>query len=249
MGIGYACARLFAVEGARVAICARGQERLEDAARRIHQETGSEVMPVMADMSKTEDATKLVAAALQRFGRIDVLVNVAGSAPGGLVENITDEQWFEALNLKFMGYVRTIREVAPIMIQQGGGRILNLIGNDGNKPAYWEVVPSAANAAGHRLTQALAEQYAKHNILINAVNPGPVATQRWDGLEKAMARDKRISQDEAHELALSSLPLGRICTPEEVARVVVFLCSEANTYVTGALVPVDGGQRKALMDR
>ena len=203
----------------------------------------------MADMSKTEDATKLVAAALQRFGRIDVLVNVAGSAPGGLVENITDEQWFEALNLKFMGYVRTIREVAPIMIQQGGGRILNLIGNDGNKPAYWEVVPSAANAAGHRLTQALAEQYAKHNILINAVNPGPVATQRWDGLEKAMARDKRISQDEAHELALSSLPLGRICTPEEVARVVVFLCSEANTYVTGALVPVDGGQRKALMDR
>jgi 3-oxoacyl-[acyl-carrier protein] reductase len=200
-------------------------------------------------MSKTEDATKLAGAALQRFGRIDVLVNVAGSAPGGLVENITDEQWFEALNLKFMGYVRTIREVAPIMIQQGGGRILNLIGNDGNKPAYWEVVPSAANAAGHRLTQALAEQYARHNILINAVNPGPVATQRWDGLEKAMARDKGISQDEAHDLALSSLPLGRICTPEEVARVVVFLCSEANTYVTGALVPVDGGQRKALMDR
>lgn len=249
MGIGYACARLFAAEGARVAICARQAERLEAAAARIHDETGAEVLPVPADMSLTEDATRLVGAALKRFGRIDVLVNVAGSAPGGLLDNITDEQWFETLNLKFMGYVRTIREVAPLMIQQGGGRILNLIGNDGNKPAYWELVPSAANAAGHRLTQALAEQYARHNILINAVNPGPVATQRWDGLEKAMARDKSISQEQAHELALSSLPLGRICTPEEVARVVVFLCSEANTYITGALVPVDGAQRKALMDR
>ncbi len=249
MGIGYACARLFGEEGARVAICAREVERLKGAAQRIREETGAEVLAVQADMSKTEDATRLVGAALKAFGRIDVLVNVAGSAPGGLLENLTDEQWFEALNLKFMGYVRTIREVAPLMIQQGGGRILNLIGNDGNKPAYWEVVPSAANAAGHRLTQALAEQYAKHNILINAVNPGPVNTQRWDGLEKAMARDKGISRQQAHELALSSLPLGRICTPEEVARLVVFLCSEANTYITGALVPVDGGQRKALMDR
>jgi 3-oxoacyl-[acyl-carrier protein] reductase len=223
-------------------------DRLEQASKRIHDETGAEVLPVSADMSKTDEVKHFVAAAMQRYGRIDALVNVAGSAPGGLLENLTDEQWFDALNLKFMGYVRTIREVAPIMIRQGGGRVLNLIGNDGNKPAYWELVPSAANAAGHRLTQALAEQYARHNILINAVNPGPVATQRWDGLEKAMARDKNITQDQAHELALKSLPLGRICTPEEVARVVVFLCSEANTYITGALVPIDGAQRKALMD-
>jgi NAD(P)-dependent dehydrogenase (short-subunit alcohol dehydrogenase family) len=248
LGIGYACAHLFGQEGARLAIAARDPRRLEEAAKRIHEETGADALPIPADMSNTEDVKRFVAASLEHYGRIDALVNVAGSAPGGLLENLTDEQWFEALNLKFMGYVRTIREVAPIMIRQGGGRILNLIGNDGNKPAYWEVVPSAANAAGHRLTQALAEQYARHNILINAVNPGPVATQRWDGLEKAMARDKNISQQQAHQLALKSLPLGRICTPEEVARLVVFLCSEANTYVTGALVPIDGAQRKALMD-
>lgn len=248
LGIGYACARLFAQEGARLAICARDRQRLEAAASRINQETGAEVLPVAADMNQAEDARRFVAEAMKRYERIDVLVNVAGSAPGGLVEDLTDEAWWSALNLKFLGYVRSIREVAPIMVRQGGGRILNLIGNDGNKPAYWELAPGAANAAGHNLTQALAEQYGRHNVLINAVNPGPVATERWDGLEKAMARDKHISQQQAHDLAVSSLPLGRICTPEEVARVVVFLCSEQNTYISGALIPVDGAQRKALMD-
>ena len=111
-----------------------------------------------------------------------------------------------------------------------------------------EIVPGAANAAGHNLTQALAEQYARHNILINAVNPGPVATERWDRLEKAMARDKGRTQEQVHQAALRSLPLGRICTPEEVATLVLFLTSELNTYITGALIPIDGAQRKALLD-
>ncbi len=248
MGIGYACARLFAEYGARVVIAARNRERLEQAAERIRGETGAQVLAVPADMTRREDVARFVQMARERFGRIDVLVNVAGAAPGGLIANISDEAWLEALNLKFLGYVRTIREVAPIMAAQGGGRIVNVIGNDGNKPAYWEVAPGAANAAGHNLTQALAEQYGKDNILINAVNPGPVLTSRWDGLEKAMARDKGITQQQAHELVLRSLPLGRICTPEEVARLVVFLASDWNTYITGALIPIDGAQRKALMD-
>jgi len=248
MGIGYACAHLFAQEGARLAIAARRKDRLEAAAQRIHDETGAEVVPVSADMTSSEDVTRFVSTALKRFGRIDVLVNVAGSAPGGLVENLTDETWWSALNLKFLGYVRLIREVAPIMVQQGGGRILNLIGNDGNKPAYWELAPGAANAAGHNMTQALAEQYAPHGILINAVNPGPVDTDRWDGLEKQMAKDRGISQQEAHDLAVKSIPLGRICRPEEVADLVCFLASARNTFITGALINVDGAQRKAIMD-
>ena len=121
MGIGYGSAHLFAKEGARLAIGAREPRRLEEAAKRIHDETGGDVLPIPADMSKTEDVKRFVATAMDHFGRIDALVNVAGSAPGGLIENLTDEQWFEALNLKVMGYVRSIREVAPIMIRQGGG--------------------------------------------------------------------------------------------------------------------------------
>jgi NAD(P)-dependent dehydrogenase (short-subunit alcohol dehydrogenase family) len=247
-GIGYACARMFAEEGARLAVAARDQERLDCAAERIRRETGCEVLAVSADMTKHQDVKRFVQATRAQFGKIDVLVNVAGAAPGGLVANVSDEAWLEALNLKFLGYVRTIREVVPLMIGQGGGRIVNVIGNDGAKPAYWELVPGAANAAGYNMTQALAEQYGKYNILINAVNPGPVATERWDSLEKAMARDKGISQTAAHSLALRSLPLGRICSPQEVARLVVFLGSGCNTYITGALIPIDGAQRKALMD-
>jgi len=248
MGIGFACAHAFAAAGARLVIAARTRERLEAAAARISEATGAEVVPVAADMTSTDDVKRFVQAATDRYGRIDVLVNVAGAAPGGLLENLTDEQWFAALNLKFLGYMRTIREVAPIMIRAGGGRIVNVIGNDGNKWYPGEIAPGAANAAGHNLTQALAEQYAPHNILVNAVNPGPVATERWDGLEKAMAHDKGVTQDEVHRAALRSLPLGRICTPEEVARLVLFLASEQNTYMSGALVPIDGAQRKALLD-
>jgi 3-oxoacyl-[acyl-carrier protein] reductase len=248
MGIGYACARTLAGEGVHVFIAARGAERLESAARRIQAETGTEVVPVVADMTSTQDVGRLVRTALDRRGRIDILVNNAGAAKGGLIESLTDEEWWEGLNLKFLGYVRMLREVLPIMVRQGGGRVVNVIGNDGNKPAYWEIVPGAANAAGHNLTLALAEQYGKHNILINAVNPGPVQTERWDTLEKAMARDKGLTQEEAHELALRSIPLGRLNTPEEVAGLVAFLASEQNTYVTGTLIGIDGAQRKALMD-
>ncbi len=248
MGICFACAQAFAREGAKLAMASRGEEQLNQAAERIRQETGTDVVPVAADMTSTDDVKRFVQTAGERFGRIDVLLNIAGAAPGGKLEDLPDDGWLAGLNLKFLGYMRMLREVLPIMVRQGGGRVVNIIGNDGNKPYWGEIVPGAANAAGHNLTQALAEQYGVHNILINAVNPGPVATERWDTLEKAMARDKGMTQQQVHDLTLRSLPLGRICTAEEVARLVLFLASEQNTYITGALVPIDGAQRKALLD-
>jgi 3-oxoacyl-[acyl-carrier protein] reductase len=249
MGIGFACARAFAAEGARVAIAARNQARLDQAAQAICQKTpGADVVPVSADMTRSEDVQRFVDTAIQRWQRVDVLLNVAGAAKGGLLADLSDEDWWAGLNLKFLGYMRMLRAVLPIMVRQGGGRVVNIVGNDGTKPYAGEIVPGAANAADHNLTQALAEQYGRHNILINAVNPGPVATERWDTLEKVMARDKGISQEQVHQAAVRSLPLGRICTPEEVATLALFLASERNTYITGALIPIDGAQRKALLD-
>ena len=248
-GIGFACAQAFACQGARVAMAARNRERLESAAERIRAAaSGAEVLPVSADMTSTDDVQRFVSSAMDRWGRIDVLANIAGAAPGGLLEDLTDEAWWGGLNLKFMGYMRMLRAVLPIMVRQGGGRVVNVVGNDGAKPYSGEIVPGAANAADYNLTQALAEQYARHNILINAINPGPVSTERWDTLEKAMARDKGISQEQVHRATLRSLPLGRICTPEEVATLVLFLASDLNTYITGALIPIDGAQRKPLLD-
>ena len=120
------------------------------------------------------------------------MVNNAGSAAGGVIEHLTEDDWEKGLQLKFMGYVRCLRYVLPLMVKQGGGRVVNLIGNDGVKPSYWEICPGAANAAGQNLTMSLAGQYGKNNISFCAVNPGPVRTERWAGLVKAMSRDMKL---------------------------------------------------------
>ena len=136
-----------------------------------------------------------------------------------------------------------------IMVKQGGGRIVNLIGNDGVKPSYWEICPGAANAAGQNLTLSLAGQYGKHNISFVAVNPGPVRTERWAGLVKAMSRDMKISYEQADKLAPASIPMGRIAEVDEVANLVVMLASPLMEMVNGTMIEIDGGQDKPLMDR
>jgi 3-oxoacyl-[acyl-carrier protein] reductase len=247
-GIGKAVARGLAEEGAKVAICARGEADLEAAAGEIARATGSEVFAVAGDLTREAAVRKIVDATLGRFGRLDILVNNAGAAPGGLLLDLEEEDWEKALQLKFMGYVRCMKAVIPHMLKQGRGRIVNVVGNDGVKPIGIELTPSAANAADLAVTVALAEQYGRDNICINAINPGPVATERWDGLIGGIARARKISPDEAQKRAQRSIPLGRICTPEEVASVVVFVASERASFMNGALITLDGGQRKALLD-
>jgi 3-oxoacyl-[acyl-carrier protein] reductase len=216
-GIGYASALGLAREGVRVAICARGRAHLEQAAQAMTSQTGYEVLPVVADMNLQADAERFVQTALQHFGRVDILVNCAGSSPGGTLERLEETHWMESLNLKFMGF-------------------------------YFELTPGAANAAGINFTLAIAEELAPYGITVNALNPGPVDTERWWGLVRTIARQRQISEEAANALAVKSIPLGRLCTAEEVASVVVFLASERASFVTGASIAIDGAQRKALMD-
>jgi 3-oxoacyl-[acyl-carrier protein] reductase len=247
-GIGHASARVLAEEGCKVVITARTPEPLEAAAAELRESTGSEVLAVAGDMSVAADVERARDETLARFGQIDILVTCAGSSPGGLLEDLTEEQWLSSLNLKFMGYVRSCRAVLPQMKRRGKGSVVLVVGNDGLKPSYWEMTAGAANAADLNFASSAAEQYGPHGIRVNTVNPGPVATDRWDGLERAFARDKGVSQDRAHELAVGSIPLGRICTAAEVANVVAFLASPRASFINGAHIPIDGAQRKALMD-
>jgi len=248
-GIGKGIAMGLAQEGVDLAICARRKEPLEAAAAEISKATGRKVYAIPADLTRSADAKNFIDTAAQQLGRIDILVNNAGAAAGGTIESLTDEQWEAGMQLKFFGYVRCTRYALPHMINQGGGRVLNLIGNDGVKESYWEVCPGAANAAGQNLTVALAGQYGKHNISFCAVNPGPVRTERWTGLVQAMSRDMKLSFEEADKLAPASIPLGRIAEVEEVADLVVYLCSPRAHFVNGTMIEVDGGQQKDLMDR
>ena len=248
MGIGKATALALAREGVDVAICARGKELLDSVAAEIAAETERTVLPIVADMNKEEDAQRFVRTAVDHFGRLDILVNCAGNSPGGTLQNLEESQWMESLNLKFMGYVRTTKAAVGHMKERRWGRIINVIGNDGVKPIYFELTPGAANAAGINFTLAIAEELAPHGITVNAVNPGPVDTERWWGLVRTLAREMDISEDEAQEKAVRSMPMGRLCTAEEVADVVVFLASERASFITAASIAVDGAQRKAIMD-
>ena len=248
MGIGKAIARCLAREGCRVAICARNVQRLEAAATELSEETGAEIVAVPADLTAPEDAENFVARSVERLGRLDILVNNAGAAPGGVIEFLDEEDWAQALQLKFMGYVRCTKHAIPHMRRQGGGRVVNLIGNDGLKHSYWEVAPGAANAAGQNLTMSLAGQYGKENISFVAVNPGPVRTERWTGLVRAMARDMDLSFEEADQLAPRSIPMGRIAETEEVGNLVAYLASPLAHFVNGTMIEIDGGQQKPLMD-
>jgi NAD(P)-dependent dehydrogenase (short-subunit alcohol dehydrogenase family) len=247
-GIGHASALALAEEGCDVAINARTPEALEQAAKEIADATGRRIVPIAGDMSDPDDVERVVNQAIAELGHLDIAVTCAGSSPGGLIEELTEEHWRISLGLKFMGYVRTCKAVLPHMRERGSGSLVLVVGNDGLKPSYWEVTAGAANAADINFASSAAEQYGRYGVRVNTVNPGPVNTDRWDGLEKAFARDKGVSQDRAHELAVSSIPLGRICTAEEVANLVAFLASPRASFINGAHIPIDGAQRKALMD-
>src|SRR3984893_1888967 len=219
-GIGKGIARALAREGVDVAICARRKDKLDKAAAETAEGPGRKIAAIPADLTKDADAKNFVEKGHQALGRVDIMVNNAGSAPGGVIEQLAEAGWAQALQLKFMGYVRCMRYALPIMVRQGGGRVVNLIGNDGIKHSYWEIAPGAANAAGQKLTMSLASQYGKHNITASAVNPGRVRPERWAGLVAAMARDMKLSHEEADKLAPASIPMGRIARVEEVANLV-----------------------------
>jgi 3-oxoacyl-[acyl-carrier protein] reductase len=248
-GIGRQVAKTFAQEGADVAICARTLDDLELAKSMILDVAPEcNIYLISADLRNEAGAQDAIKAAVEHYGGIDILVNCAGAAPGHVLLDITDEIWHEALALKFLGYVRMAKAIVPHFLEREHGVIVNVIGNDGVKPSYWELTGTAANAADLAVMQALADQYGRNNIRINSVNPGPVDTGRWDSLTAAFAHDKNLPIEEADRVAKASMAFGRICTPQEVANVVVFLASDCASFVHGTVMNIDGNQRKAIMD-
>jgi NAD(P)-dependent dehydrogenase (short-subunit alcohol dehydrogenase family) len=234
-------------DGAHLALNARGREPLERLAAEIAERHGVGVVPVRGDMSQPADIQAFAARTVERFGRIDVLVNSAGSSQGGIFWEVPDETWTDSWGLKLFGYVRLMRAVIPHMMRQGGGRIVNIVGNTGKQPIQTMLPGASANAALLTITKGVADAVARHNIIVNAVSPGPIRTERWDTLMERLGKAVGTSAEEYEASFVRDIPLGRVGRPEEMADLVVFLASERASYLTGVSITADGGMTRSSM--
>ena len=230
-GIGRATALRLAQEGAQVAICARRQELLDKTAAEIRKR-GADALAVAADMSKAADVERFMKAVIERFGRIDILINNAGTSARGRFLEVDDRTWGADLELKVFGAIRCTRLAVPYMKKQGGGRIINITISSAKQPGAESMPTSVSRAAGLAITKALSKEYAADNILVNTVSAGLIDT---DAIKHFPGREMMLTN------AKSRIPMGRLGTPEDVARVVAFLCGQDAGWIVGQTLVADGG--------
>lgn len=237
-GIGRATAELLAAEGARLLLVARDRDGLAEAAPK-----DAEILA--ADVTRADAGKRLVAACVERLGGIDVLVNNAGSSFVKPLEELTDDDWDGQWQLNVRGPERLMKAAAPLMADQGWGRIVNVVSTSGKRPSLRNAAYSVTKAGQLSLSRAYADAYAACGVLVNAVAPGLTASDLWRG--RGGLADQTVRSGEAEDrraamaAAAAKVPLGRFAEPEEIASVVVFLCSERASDVAGAAWSVDGG--------
>ena len=247
LGIGRAVAEELAREGCDVAMVARSEDALRQAADEIARSSGRRVIAVPADASVPEAIVDAVEqAALALGGPIDILVNNAGSTPEDGIDRLDFAKWQYSVALKQFGYARFAQLVLPAMRAQKWGRIVNVIGRSGHQPRPVYLAGGSVNAGLLSFTKALAEECARDNVLVTGVNPGPIDTPRWRSLREAAVRTRGVTAEQYDGRAIASVPLGRIGTSEEVAAVVLFLCSARASFVTGEIINVDGGGTRCI---
>ena len=240
-GIGRATAESFAAEGASVVIVARGLERLDAVVAAIHK-SGGKAIGVQADMAKEADAARVIPEAVKAFGRVDILVNNAGTSNRGAFESVTDATWQADFDLKMFGAIRLIRQAIPEMRKQGGGRIINITNIGAKQPQAASMPTSVTRAAGLAMTKALSKEFAADKILVNTVCIGLIRAGQHETKAAKAGRDL----EELYTEMGKAIPLGRVGFAEEVANVIVFLGSDAASYVTGTSINLDGGTSGVL---
>lgn len=245
-GIGQGIARGLAREGAKLALCARGEEKLNHIASEL-KGTGTEVLPIVADVTNTEDVDGAVKKTLDGFGCVDILVNNAGGMVRGKFTEATDEAWQLGMELNLYSIVRFCRRVIPGMQERKWGRIINISSVWGHQPGVTPVY-NTSKASVITLSKSLSNEFAADNILVNSVCPGGIITPAWIETAEILAQKRGTTwQDEINKLGRQWAPLGRYGEIDEVADVVVFLASERASYITGAAINVDGGTTKSVL--
>jgi 3-oxoacyl-[acyl-carrier protein] reductase len=241
-GIGLEVARRLHAEDADVLLLGRGEDALRAAAGQLGP--GARVELLALDITQAGAGDRVARACRERFGRLDVLVNNAGTSSVRAIEKLTDEDWQQQWDINVMAPMRLMRAVVPAMVQAGWGRVVNVSSSSGKRPGQRNVAYAVAKAAELSLSRAYADAYAQHGVLVNAVTPGPVASELWlgpGGLVDQTVQAGGGTREAVLEAAAAGLPIRRLAGPEEIAAVIVFLCSEAASNVAGAAWSVDGG--------
>lgn len=243
-GIGRAVALVLAREGATVAIAARDERRLAAAAGELARESGGRVVPVRADMDRLADVEALGAAVDARFGRIDILVNCAGTHRRGTVDDVGEADLEAQWRTKVLGFLRATRAVLPAMRRRRDGRIVNVMGQAGRHPHPDRLPSGVTNAGLHALTKGLADALAREGIRVNSVTPQCVDTDLVRAINTLEAGQRGIDEREAGAAFTRANVLGRLGSPEEVANVVAFIVSDRAGFITGTSVSADGGYQR-----
>ena len=240
-GIGRATAAEFQNAGANVAICARNEAKLTETQMQLSNLNQQPVLAKVTDLTRLADIHQLVDFVEAAFGGIDVLVNNSGGPPPGSHDQIEDEKWSEAFKTTLHSSIRITNKVLPGMKKQGSGRIINLSSYSVKQPMNSMILSNSIRLAGLGWSKSLSNEVARFNILVNTICTGWTKTNRVEELLENRATEHGGTKADIEKAITSSIPVGRMASPEEIASVVLFLASPAASYITGSAIPVDGG--------
>lgn len=246
-GLGRACAEVLAEEGAKLAICSRTREDLEKAAEEIRTATGTEVLVFAGDLDKYDTIRQLVAATVEHFGCIDILVNNSGGPPLSDAGSATEEQWEISVQRSLYYFARMAREALPHLKKQGSGRIINILASTVYQPIPKLALSGATRMGVVAFAKSLADEVGKEGILVNNVCPGSILTERMMHNVNARAEADGISVEEALAKRSAQTAVGRIGEPKELAYLVAFLASGKSSYITGTTIRIDGGVVRSVL--
>lgn len=245
-GLGKAAALEFSKEGANVMLFSTREDKLKSAQAEIQAATGRKPAYTVGDVTNDADITKAVSNTITEFGPVFALVNNSGGPPAGTFDSFGDEAWQKAFELTLLSYIRSIRAVLPSMRHVGKGRIVNYTSSSVKQVLDNLILSNTFRMGVMGLTKSLSQELGKDNILINVMGPGRIMTERLELLDRIRADKTGVSVEQIYQDAIKTIPLGRYGTADEYAKLTVFLCSEANTYITGQTMLVDGGMTKAF---
>jgi 3-oxoacyl-[acyl-carrier protein] reductase len=247
-GIGRGIAEGLAAEGVRLVISSRDPDVLGETAAQITAAHGAEILAVPADVSQPGAAARLVDAAVQRFGGLDILVTNSGGPPGGTFDDFDDAAWQDAFDLLLLSVVRLVRAALPHLRASDSARIVNVASSSVKEPIPGLILSNSLRGGVAGLAKTLAGELAPDQITVNTVLPGRILTDRLRGPFTGPAREAGIDVDElARAEVAKEIPLGRVGEPADLANLVVFLCSPAAAYLTGLAIAVDGGRMHSVL--